>query len=167
MIHRPGGALCRCGRRGCVEAYAGNYAIWRNARQRSEDSEPEDGIGDADMLALAARARATDGPEREAYRKAGDAIGFGLGNLFALIDPAPVAFVGIGSAAFDILEPHIRTAIAQTAGGQHSGAISFDTVTDELRLIREGCAMQALTFVDQEIFAPGLGAQSERPGKVA
>lgn len=167
MIHRPGGALCRCGRRGCVEAYAGNYAIWRNARQRGEDSEPEDGIGDADMLALAARARTTDGPEREAYRKAGDAIGFGLGNLFALIDPAPVAFVGIGSAAFDILEPHIRTAIAQTAGGQHSGAISFDTVTDELRLIREGCAMQALTFVDQEIFAPGLGAQSERPGKVA
>ena len=29
--HRPDGALCRCGRRGCVEAYAGNYAIWRNA----------------------------------------------------------------------------------------------------------------------------------------
>ena len=40
MIHRPGGALCRCGRRGCVEAYAGNYAIWRNARQLSEDDEP-------------------------------------------------------------------------------------------------------------------------------
>ncbi|TIX95076.1 MAG: ROK family protein, partial [Mesorhizobium sp.] len=39
MIHRPGGALCRCGRRGCVEAYAGNYAIWRNARQLSENAE--------------------------------------------------------------------------------------------------------------------------------
>lgn len=167
MIHRPGGALCRCGRRGCVEAYAGNYAIWRNAKQKSEDSQPEDGIGDADMLALAARARASDGPEREAYRKAGEAIGFGLGSLFALIDPAPVAFVGIGAAALDILEPHIRAAIAQTAGGQHSGAISFGTVTDELRLIREGCAMRALTFADQEIFAPGLGAQSEKPGKVA
>ncbi|WP_292238540.1 ROK family transcriptional regulator, partial [Mesorhizobium sp.] len=55
MIHRPGGALCRCGRRGCVEAYAGNYAIWRSAMKMSEDAEPVD-VGDADMRALAAKA---------------------------------------------------------------------------------------------------------------
>ena len=96
---------------------------------KSEDSTPEDGIGNADMQALAARARAADGPEREAYRKAGKAIGYGIGSLFALIDPAPVAFVGGGAAAFDLLEPHIRAAIAETAGGQHSNAISFDTVS--------------------------------------
>ncbi|RVC40690.1 ROK family transcriptional regulator, partial [Mesorhizobium sp. M4A.F.Ca.ET.090.04.2.1] len=65
MIHRPGGALCRCGRRGCVEAYAGNYAIWRNAKEMGEDAEPVD-VSDADMRSLAARARAGDGPERQA-----------------------------------------------------------------------------------------------------
>ena len=97
-------------------------------RNKSEYSTPEDGIGNADMQAIAARARAADGPEREAYRKAGTAIGYGIGSLFALIDPAPVAFVGGGAAAFDLLEPHIRAAIAETAGGQHSDAISFDTV---------------------------------------
>jgi predicted NBD/HSP70 family sugar kinase len=155
MIHQPGGALCRCGRRGCVEAYAGDYAIWRNAKRKSEYSIPEDGIGNADMQMIAARARAEDGPEREAYRKAGTAIGYGIGSLFALIDPAPVAFVGGGAAAFDLLEPHIRAAIAETAGGQHSDAISFDTVADELPLILQGCAMRALAFVDQEIFAAG------------
>ena len=154
MIHRPGGALCRCGRRGCVEAYAGNYAIWRNAMQLGEDAEPTD-VGDAEMRALAARARETDGPEREAYRKAGEALGYGLGSLFALIDPAPVAMVGVSAAAFDLIEPSLREAIAQTAGGQHSKSISFDTEPNELPLIREGCAMRALTFVDQEIFAPG------------
>ncbi|TIU66829.1 MAG: ROK family protein, partial [Mesorhizobium sp.] len=127
MIHRPGGALCRCGRRGCVEAYAGNYAIWRNARQLSENAEPVADVSDAEMRALAARARETDGPEREAYRKAGEALGFGLGSLFALIDPAPVAMVGASAAAFDLIEPALREAIAQTAGGQHSGSISFDT----------------------------------------
>jgi predicted NBD/HSP70 family sugar kinase len=155
MIHKPGGALCRCGRRGCVEAYAGDYAIWRNARQKDETSAPEDGVSTADMQAIAARARAGDGPEREAYRKAGTAIGYGIGSLFALIDPAPVAFVGGGAAAFDLLEPAIRAAIAETAGGQHSEAISFDTIPDELPLIRQGCAMHALTFVDREIFAGG------------
>ncbi|MER9688194.1 ROK family protein [Mesorhizobium sp. M0139] len=159
MIHRPGGALCRCGRRGCVEAYAGNYAIWRSAKMMSEDAEPVD-IGDADMRALAARARETDGPEREAYRRAGEALGFGLGSLFALIDPAPVAMVGVSAAAFDLIEPALREAIAQTAGGQHSKSISFDTEPNELPLIREGCAMRALGFVDQEIFAPGIQAKS-------
>jgi predicted NBD/HSP70 family sugar kinase len=155
MIHRPGGALCRCGRRGCVEAYAGDYAIWRNATQKSEDSAPEDGITNTDMQALAARARAGEGPEREAYRKAGTAIGYGIGSLFALIDPAPVAFVGGGAAAFDLLEPAIRAALEQTAGGQHADAISFDTIEGELPLIRQGCAMRALVYVDQEIFAAG------------
>jgi predicted NBD/HSP70 family sugar kinase len=163
MIHRPDGALCRCGRRGCVEAYAGNYAIWRAARQLSENEEPVADISDADMQALAAAARAKEGPEREAYRRAGEALGFSLGSLFALIDPAPVAMVGIGAAAFDLIEPHLREAIARTAGGQHSGAISFAVEPDEVPLIREGCAMRALTVIDQEIFA--AGAQAEAPAR--
>jgi predicted NBD/HSP70 family sugar kinase len=155
MIHRPDGALCRCGRRGCIEAYAGNYAIWRNARQGSENDEPVSDLSDEALQALAATARRKPGPEREAFRKAGEALGFGLGSLFALIDPAPVAMVGIGASAFDLIEPALREAIAKTAGGHHSKAISFDTEPNELPLIREGCAMRALTFVDQEIFAPG------------
>ncbi|HEY4192702.1 MAG TPA: ROK family protein, partial [Mesorhizobium sp.] len=155
MVHRPNGALCRCGRRGCVEAYAGNYAIWRNARQGSEDEEPLADICDADIQELAAIARDHDGREREAFRKAGEALGFGLGSLFALIDPAPVAMVGIGATAFDLIEPALREAIGRTAGGHHSKAISFDTEPNELSLIHEGCAMRALVFVDQEIFAQG------------
>jgi predicted NBD/HSP70 family sugar kinase len=154
MIHRPDGALCRCGQRGCVEAYAGNYAIWRNARQAGEDEPPLADIGEADMQALADLARASDGPEREAFRKAGEAIGFGLGSLFALVDPAPVAIVGIGSAAFDLIEPSLRDAIGRTAGGQHSNAVTFETEPNEAPLIREGCTMRALTYIDQEIFAP-------------
>jgi predicted NBD/HSP70 family sugar kinase len=161
MIHRPDGALCRCGRHGCIEAYAGNYAIWRNARGIGENAVPSD-ISDDDMRALAAAARTRDGPEREAYRKAGEALGFGLGSLFALIDPAPVAMIGVGADAFDLIEPALREAIARTAGGQHSKSISFDTMPDELPLIREGCAMRALTFVDQELFAPGdFGLRSD------
>ncbi|MDP3899393.1 MAG: ROK family protein [Mesorhizobium sp.] len=155
MIHRPDGALCRCGRRGCIEAYAGNYAIWRNAHGIREDSVVADDISDGDIQALADAARAGDVAAREAFRIAGEAIGFGLGSLFALIDPAPVAIVGHGALAFDLIEGPMRGAIARTAGGQHSGAISFDTVPDEMPLIREGCTMRALTFVDQEIFASG------------
>jgi predicted NBD/HSP70 family sugar kinase len=165
MIHRPDGALCRCGRRGCVEAYAGNYAIWRNAGLRSEDEAPLADISDEEIRDLADRARASDGPEREAFRVAGEAIGFGLGSLFALIDPAPVALVGIGAAAFDLIEPPLREAIDRTAGGQHNKAISFDTEPNERPLIREGCTMRALTFVDEELFAAGLAAAESSPSQ--
>lgn len=167
MVHRPEGALCRCGRRGCIEAYACDYAIWRNARQQDECSTPEDGISAEDMQALAAHARQTDGPEREAYRKAGSALGFGIGSLFALIDPAPVAFVGGGTAAFDLLEPTMREALARTAAGQHVQALSFDVIADEMPLIRQGCAMQALAYVDNEIFAAGTASMEDVVGAMA
>jgi predicted NBD/HSP70 family sugar kinase len=155
MIHRPNGALCRCGRRGCIEAYAGNYAIWRSASGLPEDTPPVADVGDADIALLADKARRGQGPEREAFRKAGEALGFGLGSLFALLDPAPVAMVGHGALAFDLLEGPIREAIARTAGGQHSRAISFATEPNEMPLIKEGCAARALAFLDEQIFAPG------------
>src|SRR5690606_10605420 len=153
MIHRPDGALCRCGRRGCIEAYAGNYAIWRNARGLPADEIPSLDIGDDEMKALADDARNGDEAAARAFFIAGEAIGFGLGSLFALIDPAPVAMVGHGSLAFDLIGEPMRAAIARTAGGQHSGAISFATEPDEMPLIREGCAMRGLTFVDRQISA--------------
>jgi len=159
MVHRPGGALCRCGRRGCVEAYAGSYAIWRNAKGIAETAPPAD-IADSEMAVLADAARAHAGPERAAFARAGEALGYALGSLFALIDPAPVAIVGDGAGAFDLVEPALRAAIARTAGGQHSAAISFDAVPAELALIREGCAMRALTFVDREIMARGIDRQA-------
>jgi predicted NBD/HSP70 family sugar kinase len=162
MIHKPHGALCRCGRHGCIEAYAGNYAVVRAASGGGDNDPPAADIGEAEMEALADTARATAGPEREAFRKAGEAIGYGLGSLFALFDPAPVAIVGPGAVAFDIMETPIRQAIAQTAGGQHTGAISFATETDEMPLIRDGCAMTALDFVDAEIASPGRVVQNGR-----
>jgi predicted NBD/HSP70 family sugar kinase len=165
MIHVPGGALCRCGRRGCVEAYAGNYAIWRNARGNAETDAPVANISDADIVELADRARAGDAAARAAFARAGEAIGFGLGSLFALIDPAPVAFVGVGASAFDLMEEAIGAALSETAGGQHSGAISFAVEPDELPLIRSGCAVRALTHIDREVFAPGIQPAAVGPGR--
>ncbi|MCT7377357.1 ROK family transcriptional regulator [Chelativorans salis] len=165
MIHKPDGALCRCGRRGCIEAYAGNYAIWRKAHGKSAMEKPIADIKAGEMDALAALARREDGLTRQAFSEAAEAIGFGIGNLFALIDPAPVAIVGQGTAAFDILEPEIRAALAQTAGGQHAEAVSFETWPHEVPFIQHGSAMTALTSLDWEVFGPGLrhGAGGRRP----
>ncbi|PSM16218.1 ROK family transcriptional regulator [Nitratireductor sp. StC3] len=165
MNHVPDGALCRCGRRGCIEAYAGNYAIWRAARGLGDDTPPAADIADADMAALAAAARATDGPERRAFDAAGRAIGFGLGSLFAILDPAPVAIVGQGALAFDLIRTPMLEALAKTAGGQHHSIPSFYTDPDEMPLIRAGCAMRALAFVDREIFARGAASPAAGVGR--
>src|SRR5690606_7814200 len=153
MIHKPDGSLCRCGRRGCIEAYAGSYAIQRRAQDENLHAPLADTHG-ADLQSLLATARASEGPARLAFREAGQAIGFGLGSLFSLIDPAPVALIGHGTAAFDILEPEIRTALAQTAAGDIASELAFEVWPDEVPLIQEGSAMSALISVDQDVFGP-------------
>ena len=151
MQFRQGGALCRCGSRGCIEAYAGDYAICRAAFRLPEDAPPPNDLNAIDMRQLAARARASDGPERIAYAQAAAAIGFGLANLFALIDPVPVAFVGSGTAAFDIMEPDIGAAIRNSNAGTYSHFLDFDLFDSETPLIRLGSIMTALLSVDEQI----------------
>lgn len=162
MTHQPNGSLCRCGHRGCIEAYAGSYAIWRRAQG---DGILEDPLGDThgvDLQALLVKARANDEHAKLAFREAGEAIGFGLGSLFSLIDPAPVALVGHGTAAFEFLEPEIRQSLGRTAGGQNAKNITFEVWPDEVPLIQEGCAMEALSRVDHDIF--GQGPRPDGPG---
>ncbi len=109
-------------------------------------------------------AREQDGLARKAFREAGEALGFGLGSLFSLIDPAPVALIGHGTAAFDIMEPEIRRALEQTAATPSAREIEFETWPDEVPLIQQGSAMEALSSVDLDLFGPGTRAGSAGEG---
>ena len=123
----------------------------------AEDACRSPMIGDADIAALADRARARDGPERDAFRKAGEALGFGLGSLFALIDPAPVAMVGAGRRAFDLIGP----ACARRSPDRRRPAQQGDLVRHRAQRNAADprrCAVRALTAIDEEIVAPGPGA---------
>lgn len=155
MVHEPEGALCRCGRRGCIEAYAGDYAILRAAKGLPQDSPPQSGITGVDIARLADRARAGAPAELSAYQAAGGAIGYGLASLFALIDPVPVAFVGSGAAAFDLMEPEIRSAIDRTIIGEEAAAIEMECYPSEHPLIRQGCLVSGLAHLDRQLFAAG------------
>lgn len=167
MIFEPHGALCRCGRQGCVEAYAGDYAIHRFATGASERALPSTTMGQAEMAALAARARSGERRAAQAFARAGEAVGFGLGSLFALIDPAPLVFVGSGTGAFDLMEPALREGLGATAGGARAADMRFSLELDEMPLIRAGCAARALQAVDAAIAAPGALAAAAGRRKVA
>ncbi len=156
--HIPGGALCRCGNRGCVEAYAGDYAIWRRAYGRT-DEIPTRRISDEDMHRLAALARSGDAAALAAFEEAGTAIGYSLGRMFTLIDPLPIVVTGAGAHAMDLLEPTIRAGIGDSAIDGVGVDTPFSRVEDVDELVFEAAAAKALAAVDGE-FAGAGGAET-------
>ncbi|WP_062226030.1 ROK family protein [Aureimonas frigidaquae] len=147
MNHIPDGAPCRCGKRGCIEAYAGDYAIWRAARG-DEEAQPARRITDVEMRDLAEAARRGDARALAAFAQAGQALGYGLGRLFALIDPLPIVFVGSGALAMDLLEPSIRAAIGESAIAGSGADVPFRVYPDVDQIILEASVALALARVD-------------------
>jgi len=165
MLHVPNGALCRCGRHGCIEAYASDYAILRTIAAEDESSQPPQDTDPSTFATAARRARASDGKERAAFQKAGVAIGSGLRSLFSLIDPVPVAFVGPGAGVFDLLEGELRAVVSGVSGWGASQDLNVRCYPDEHPLIVQGCLMTSLSHLDTHIFAPG--DVKETPAKLA
>ncbi|MGB7432262.1 MAG: ROK family transcriptional regulator [Ahrensia sp.] len=155
MCHEVGGALCRCGRRGCIEAYAGDYGIWRAATGRNPQDVPIGSLAPDSIVRLADAARAGDEKARAAFEKAGTAIGHGLRSLFALIDPVPIAFIGVGTRAFDLMEPQIRAGLGLRGVGLSHADTPLHCYDDAFELIRQGALLTALMHLDNTVFADG------------
>jgi predicted NBD/HSP70 family sugar kinase len=100
----PDGPECRCGKKGCVEAYAGKIAIMRDARQAAADGQwecenpgrftYEDVVGaaqnGADVLA-------------RLFNRAGHILGVGISHLITLFNPSKIIITGQGVRAGDLI----------------------------------------------------------------
>jgi transcriptional regulator of PTS gene len=93
MKIRPEGALCRCGQRGCLEAYVADYAIAREAATffAATDLGDEPAIQDT-IDRLSAAADNGDPIAHGIFERAGTMFGIGIGNLAKLLNP-PVVFL--------------------------------------------------------------------------
>ena len=149
MVVRINGALCGCGRRGCMEAYAGRGAMEARARRRVEAGDKtvlfkimeergrdrlssgiwERALGRDDQLAL------------ELLEEAVDALGAGIASGVNLLDPEAVVIGGgLGIRLGDpwvkkirkAMEPHLfkdddppAVLLAELGdlGGAHGGAL--------------------------------------------
>ena len=163
ISHRPNGALCRCGRRGCIEAYAGDYAIFRRASADEETTAPRNDIGLTEMDTVLEAALAGNPDALSAYAEAGQALGTGLADMFALVDSFPVAFVGNGTRAFAFIEPTLREAIASTKLDVLGEAIQIHCFPDENPLIQEGCTVTALQELDERFARAAEQAKEVEP----
>jgi len=152
--HMPGGALCRCGRRGCVEAYVADYAIYRAVENLAPDVSPTDIDPDAEtMHRLEERARAGEDRVRMAYHQAGLALGYGLSRLIALLNPQRVAFTGRGVAAFDLMEAGFRAGLDEGLVGELARMTEIEVFSAEDDLVDVGILAGAMQRLDREVFA--------------
>jgi predicted NBD/HSP70 family sugar kinase len=103
----PGGPICRCGNRGCLETLAGSTAIEGSLR---------DTYGDGLTLATAiARARDGDTGCARAIADAGRVIGGAVANLCNLVNPERIVVGGELAGAGDLLVEPLRAALRRGA----------------------------------------------------
>ena len=88
------GALCRCGQRGCLEAYVADYALAREATTALNWTY-KDGHSMLVLLeSLYDHAKAGNQAARSIFRRAGRYLAVGLANVVNLFDPALIILSG-------------------------------------------------------------------------
>lgn len=88
------GALCRCGQRGCLEAYTSDYALVREAHTALE-LDPRRQLSPQMVLeSLHDQAKAGNVAARSIFRRAGRYMAAGLANVINLFDPSLIILSG-------------------------------------------------------------------------
>lgn len=158
MLHMANGGLCRCGSRGCIEAYAGFYAILRMAFEVPLDTIPAKFVPVAELDKIAAQARHGHRMSSFAFRQAGIALGNGLSRLLSLTERMPIAITGPGTRYYDLLRQGIEEGLAQAHVVRMEGMPEIRVVADESILVFEGHLERALSVIDQELVMSGTQA---------
>ena len=153
MVHQPDGPLCRCGSRGCIEAYSGFYGILRTAFEVEPTTIPAKFIPLEEIEKIARKARQGDRMAAYAFRQAGDVIGMGLSRLHSFMGTMPVTITGPGARFSDLMMPGMEAHIKSNL------QVRFDTMpdlaieNDEAALIYQGNVGTSLGELDTNVIA--------------
>ncbi|TCS04625.1 ROK family transcriptional regulator [Rhizobium sp. BK418] len=156
MLHMANGGLCRCGTRGCIEAYAGFYAILRTAFEVPLDTIPAKFVPLAELDKIAARARQGHRISGFAFRQAGLALGNGLSRMLSLTERMPIAITGPGTRFYDLMRQGIEEGLGQSHVVRMEGMPEIRVVADEQNLVFEGHLNRALAVIDEDIVVAGV-----------
>lgn len=108
IVH--GGRLCRCGQRGCIEAYASDYAILREVMPgfslEAYNRSPQAYHDEIERVTRAAQAG--DPALAEVFEAAGRQLGRAIGNLIATLNPPTIIVTGAGIRAGEMMLAPMR-----------------------------------------------------------
>lgn len=99
----PAGLPCRCGQRGCLDAYASDWGILQQALSCDAAEAGEDAAGPGHLAELTRRAQAGDNVLTGIFHRAAGVLGLAIANAINLLNPPRLVISGEGLRAGDLL----------------------------------------------------------------
>lgn len=152
------GPKCRCGSRGCLEAYVGTYGIVRSAREALRERKSrvlkgwieKDGRRLTPQLVFEA-ARRRDAVASAVVRDVGKHLGVGIASLVNIFNPEVVVLGGGVSGSFDVLKPYIERTVHRRAFAESAriSRIAPSVLGNDATAV--GAAMLAMKSLDERV----------------
>ncbi len=140
------GPRCSCGATGCWEAYVSNLAtLSRYFGRNQNDSKPIPAENATFTVEdLISRARNGDAKALAALQSTARYLGLGLASIVNAVDPGRIYIGGEIIAAWDLIEPAVKAALAERALTAPAGRTEIRTVSvDEHPRLRGAAALLA------------------------
>jgi predicted NBD/HSP70 family sugar kinase len=104
LVIRPGGETCRCGKRGCIEAYVADYKVLEAGVKAAQEGrwkyEDISSLTIEDLTDLAAKGEPM---LKEIFRHSGEILGLGISGLIQVFNPRKIIIAGEGVRAGKLL----------------------------------------------------------------
>jgi predicted NBD/HSP70 family sugar kinase len=148
----PDGAQCRCGQRGCIEAYLADYALYRDARTFLDlppavSQQPSE----AQMALLRKHARGGDPRLEQLFRQAGRALAEAVAATISILRPHHVILAGPGMQAFEMMRRAYEERLDQAVLPWLLRSTSIHVRPSESAAIVDGMVRRTLRVVDQSL----------------
>ena len=119
-VVEPGGWLCGCGSRGCLEAYASANGLIRLAKAIGTSPEASAGLRDLTQgafmpLDVALLAQAGDASAKLAFEQLGRYLGLGLATLISTLDPSMIVVGGGVASAWPLFAPAMFASVLENS----------------------------------------------------
>jgi hypothetical protein len=146
---RRGGPQCRCGGRGCIEAFLADYALYRDAQLVSQQPAPDSLMPtEASMHGLLEKARGGDKALLDLMAGAGEVLGDAVGILIQTLEPDHVVICGPGTRAWPLFRSAFDDALARASIAELRALTHLMVVEASHDLLTEGVIFQCLRELD-------------------
>jgi predicted NBD/HSP70 family sugar kinase len=116
MVIKPGGALCRCGKRGCIESYVADYSVLGAAMDACKAGKWQyRDISSLTIEEVTAIAKKGEPALQKIFKRSGEILGLGISGLVQIFNPEKIIIAGEGVRAGALLfEPMQKMIKAHT-----------------------------------------------------
>ncbi|MEN3346463.1 MAG: hypothetical protein V7632_98 [Bradyrhizobium sp.] len=148
----PDGPQCRCGQRGCIEAYLADYALYRDARTfidlpPAAAQQPSE----AQMALLRERAQSGDPRLEQLYQAAGRSLAGAVAATISVLRPHHVILAGPGLQAFEMMRHAYEERLEQAVLPWLLKSTAIYIRPSESAAIVDGMVRRTLRVVDRNL----------------